>query len=248
MIQGAAVNPSAGTGLPRFVPPKFREWINLVVEMKPAPAPHVLGKGRRFDNALRKVLTVSQGRPTEGRGELETDAGAEEASQERGFFVMSEWIKKLADNIKEKDHEELLKKEHQLHVAKVINEKGPAFWEEFKTKLQEYVDQMRADLGNQTLIGDLRFSQNGNALNIGKSEFPFVQFNAILNLTSQTISGSYVIVNPRPQSGRGGLPHTQLLVHFKLNHDNQLHAEIGNSQFHHGHELAEHVMKLLFTI
>jgi hypothetical protein len=161
---------------------------------------------------------------------------------------MSGWIKKLADNIKEKDHEELVKKEHQLHVAKVVNEKGPDFWEEFKTKLQEYVAQMRADLGNPTLIGDLRFSQNGSTLNIGKSEFPFVQFNATLNLTAQTINGSYVIVNPRPQPGRGGLPNTQLLVHFKLNHDNNLYTEIGDSQFHHGHQLAEHVMKLLFTI
>jgi hypothetical protein len=136
--------------------------------------------------------------------------------------------------------------EHQLHVAKVINEKGPVFWTEFANKLREFVDQMKTDLG-KAMGEDLRVTTNAQSVTIDKGEFPFVHFTASLNLAAQLINGNHLTINPRPQPGRG-MANTGLTIHLKLNQDNHLYAEVAGREFHHGHELAEHVMKLLFTI
>ena len=51
---------------------------------KSLPAPNVPGstEAERMDDALRKILNI-EGRPAEGRGEVETDAGTEETGEDR---------------------------------------------------------------------------------------------------------------------------------------------------------------------
>lgn len=161
---------------------------------------------------------------------------------------MSEWIKNLADRIKETDHKELLEKEHQLHVAKMVNEKGPQFWSDFKASLKGHVEQMRIDLDNQVLAGDLTFrEQQPNTVQVSKSELPFVSFSLTANFQAAALTGFRLTVNPRlpPNTHRQNLPVSGM---FRVNHENQLFVEMDEHQFHHGHELAKHLMELLFKI
>jgi len=61
--------------------------------------------------------------------------------------MSDELIRKLAENIKEKNHQELVDKEYRLHVAKVIKERGRLMWDDLLKALKDSTDKLKVDLG-----------------------------------------------------------------------------------------------------
>jgi hypothetical protein len=166
---------------------------------------------------------------------------------ERGSRVSHDFISKLAKDIKEKDHEDLIKKEHQLHVAKIIHEKGQALWNQLAAKLKEYVEALRADLGNPVLDAELRFDNDPTGqIKINKQEFPFVNFTMTLNLDGQMISGTWMKANPWPTGAPMGTRFIK--IEFKANQEDHVYMVMDGVDHHDAESLAKAIMEMLFTV
>lgn len=164
--------------------------------------------------------------------------------------MAEEWLKRLAAEIKEKDHavaEETARSEHELRL---IKEHGPVLWRALADFLSKYVEDLKADFRDDITLreGQLSFAFNGqNAqIGIGKAAFPYVQFTASPNYQARTASISYVSRNPKLEGGSA--VHTPMPCRFEVTHDNKVYLNLDGKPFHEAHEAAKHIMEKLFTI
>jgi hypothetical protein len=167
------------------------------------------------------------------------------------FTMAEEWLKHLAETIKEKDHSAAEIAERDAHELRVIEQEGPVFWRAFGDLLKKYVDDMKADLDNDVTLrsGALSFSaDSGGRFNINKEAFPFVQFSASSpTYKLRTANIAYLVINPQ-KNPQAGAPMTTMPCRFEVGKHDKVFLQLDGQQFHEPHEAARHVMEKLFTI
>jgi len=157
-----------------------------------------------------------------------------------------DFIAKLARDIKEKDERYLIERENQMHVARVISEGGYLLWKGLNTKLKQYVDLLRANLGDNPLLnGDLRFSSQPNRIVITKREFPYVSFVLTLNLNMHAATASLAKANPRAD---GNNVATTIKIEFKVGEFDRVYAIMNGVAYDEPDTLAKALMETIFAV
>lgn len=160
----------------------------------------------------------------------------------RDFRKMPDFIQKLAQNIREKDHREMVEKEFQLHHAKVLERGGKNLWEELKRTLNGFINELRDALASPALADDLRFEQAAQQVTIIKGELPCVR--ATLAFSGQAIDMDYATQNPRCTDP----PSTKTIhVQLKVDPQNVVYFEL-NGLKTSVYDVATHFMTAIFTV
>lgn len=160
--------------------------------------------------------------------------------------VPHDFIAKLARDIREKDQRYLVERERQIHVSKIISEGGYILWKGLNARLKQYVDMLRADLGDNPLLnGDLRFSSQPNRIVITKREFPYVSFVLTLNLNMQSATASLSKGNPRAD---GNNVATSIKIDFKVGELDRVYATMSGMAYDDADSLAKALMETIFSV
>jgi len=164
--------------------------------------------------------------------------------------MSDELIRKLAENIKEKNHQELVDKEYRLHVAKVIKERGRLMWDDLLKALKDSTDKLKVDLG-PTGGADVAFHVGGGgvhpAFSITKAELPRVNFKLTLNLDAGCMEGAIAQANPRPERGKPLNP-TKIRFEIKANPNDSIRVHDQGIDFHTADAFADHIMTNVFKV
>jgi hypothetical protein len=163
---------------------------------------------------------------------------------------MSEWIKHLASRIKEVDHEAAEKLHADARRKGILDAKGPVFYKETVTAIQRDLKLMEEDL-KEDVTGFPTTVSTPNAVlaTIGRQACPFVTatFQLMMPQEQIVLSGS----TGNPVKGIAVRQHG-LTFRFEIGeNDGVFVAEPFGEQskkFHHPNQLAEHIVKLLFSV
>ena len=157
-----------------------------------------------------------------------------------------DFIAKLAQDIKEKDQQYLTERENQVRVARLISEGGYALWKGLGARLKQYVDMLRASLGDNPLLnGDLKFSNQSDRIQITKREFPYVSFVLTLNLKMHSAMASLSKANPRADANNVA---TTIKIEFKVDDADRVYAVMNGIAYDDADGLARALMLTIFSI
>ena len=168
-----------------------------------------------------------------------------------GIAMAEEWLKRLAAQIKEKDHvvaEETARAEHELRL---IKEHGPVLWRGLADFLSKYVEDMKVDFHDDITLREgqlgFGFNQGNSQIGISKAAFPYVQFTASPNYQARAASIAYISRNPKLEGGSAAI-HTPMPCRFEVTHDNKVYLNLDGKPFHEAQEAAKYIMEKLFTV
>ncbi len=163
---------------------------------------------------------------------------------------MEEWLKKLVDDIKEKDRGVAEHALHEAQIAKVIAEQSPQYWDALSDSLKTFVEEAKELFGDDPTAGALAFNAvppRGNQRQIGivKGAYPFIQFNA-------TFPGQITYAKGNPHQGSpGSVSSRQITSQFQVHqHDGQdkVFLQLDGKDFHEPREAAKYIMELLLAV
>jgi len=162
---------------------------------------------------------------------------------------MSEaWINQIVEDIKVKDHNAAEQAAKEKHRLAVIAEKGPIFWRSFADFLKKFVEEIRAGLEGDVTQGNINceFDPTSGRIQINKSAFPFLTFNAAPNYSGQPMIPNYVKVNPQ----QGGSPHSgqSIPCRFEVVGHDDLILQLNGSSYAAPDFAAKFLIEKLFTI
>jgi hypothetical protein len=173
---------------------------------------------------------------------MRTDRGASKGMAE-------EWIEKLAQDIKQKDHEAAEDYGRSQHYAGIISDQGKVFFLALVNSLQENVEALRralqgdvtsAEIGVQTIKAD--------EVKITRARFPWVDAQVIHKddtITLDYAKGAGVQGDPK-------IDRKTTTFAFKVSQDDSsLYMEDGFSaepqRYARPEELAKRIMEILFS-
>lgn len=160
--------------------------------------------------------------------------------------MSDELIQRLAGGIKEKDHRELLEKEHQLHRAKILKEGGSIFWASVCDSLAKSVANLKVALGTPG-GDDLVFAKMHDSISIQKSECPYVRFSLVLKPILGSMEGNASKINPRPAKGKTP-PSEKLRFEMVVSLEDRVSVNGEGKDFGSGEELADYILDKLFSV
>ena len=153
---------------------------------------------------------------------------------------------RIADNIKAKYQKELVAKEHQLHIAKVLKDRAPLIWKKLVEETSAMTRRLGADLGATGAV-DLKFTTpSSNQMSIGKTEMPHVLLDLTFKENPISATGTLSKADPRPTKLTPTVT-TKLLIEFTVNQDDTVTAIFLGEQFHEGNGLAEKIFETVFA-
>jgi hypothetical protein len=153
---------------------------------------------------------------------------------------------RIADNIKAKYQKELIDKEHQLHIAKVLKDRAPLVWKKLVEEMSAMTQRLGADLGATGAV-DLKFTNpSSNQMSISKTEMPHVAFILTLKNSPISVEGTLTKADPRLMKDKPGVT-AKLLIEFTVNQDDTVTAIFLGEQFHEGTGLAEKMFETVFA-
>jgi len=158
-----------------------------------------------------------------------------------------EWIEKLAEEIKQKNHEAAEEYGRAQHYAGIVSARGKEFFLALVQYLQEYVDALRSQLQGDLTASETRMqTSRADEVKITRTRFPWV--DARLTHQGDTIKLDYA---KRP--GADGDPTMDRVTRaflFQVGADDVLFvrdafAEPGR-EYKQPEELARRMMEMLF--
>lgn len=161
--------------------------------------------------------------------------------------MATEWIEKLADEIKQKNHKAAEDYGRAQHYAGIIAERGKGFFVALVQCLREDVDALRSQLqGDLTAAETQVQTSRADEVKIARSRFPWV--DALLTHHDDTITLDYAKgpgVEGDPKMGR-----VVRAFSFEVGTDDGLFvrdafAEPGR-EYKQPEELARRIMEMLF--
>jgi hypothetical protein len=165
--------------------------------------------------------------------------------------MAEEWLKKLAEQIKAKDHEAAEEVARAVHQLEIIEHHGPVFWRSFTGFLKKYVNDMIEDLEADVTLREGKLSCDvdlGNSkIDIRKAAFPYVQFSATPQYNQRIATIVYATVNPMATQNQS-IGTTNMPCHFEVTNHDKVFLHLDGKEFHEPQEAAKHVMEKLFTI
>ena len=162
---------------------------------------------------------------------------------------MSEWIKHIADRIKEVDHEAALKLHAEARRKGILGSKGPEFYRKTVEAIQRDLNALEEQLKeNSTNFPTAAVLTNQVLASITRQACPFV--GATLQLMMQqeqiVLTGS----TGNPAQGIAMRQHSQTL-RFEIGENESVFVAepFGekSKKFPHPDELAKHIVELLFN-
>jgi hypothetical protein len=169
--------------------------------------------------------------------------------------MAEEWLKRLVHEIKEKDHTPAEEAARSAHEQQIINRDGPTFWRSLGDFLCKYVQDMKADFGEDitlregtlTCTANMQNVPNPNQISINKTAFPYVTFTATPEYPGRSARISYAIRNPAQTPGQG-ISQTSMPCRFEVSQHDKVYLHLDGKPFHEAHEAAKYIMEKLFTI
>lgn len=170
---------------------------------------------------------------------------------DREIVSMAEdWLKRLAGEIKEKDHTAAEEKARADHELVLIKEHGSVLWRSFTDFLIKYVGDMKADLHEDITLQegplDIRVEPKSGKIDINKEAFPYVSFMAAPQYPQRIAQVFYAVFNPKAPAGSHS--NTVMPCRFEVNPQNRVYLQLDGKPFHEANEAAKYIMEKLFTI
>jgi hypothetical protein len=168
------------------------------------------------------------------------------------FSIADEWLRKLANDIKEKDHAEAEKQARENEERALIVQHGPVLWHSFADVLQRFVTEITAAFHDDVTLreGPLSFAfrpPQGDQIVITKAAFPFASFTAVPQYSQGLASITYSVINPQ-KSANLNLSPTTMLCRFEVSENQRVFLQLDGEAFHQVDEAAKYVMEKLFTL
>lgn len=163
--------------------------------------------------------------------------------------MAKDWIERLANNIKQKNHEAAEVYGREQHNAAIIADLGMPFFTTLVSCLEEDIAEIRRELQGDLTSSDTTVQIiNGNDVKLTRSRFPW--FDA--HLIHQDAN---IILDYAQDRGASGDPNLdRKVVHFAFNvaADDAFSIQEAFSdnpcRFQTPEELAKHIIELLFQI
>jgi hypothetical protein len=166
--------------------------------------------------------------------------------------MAEEWLRKLAHEIKEKDHAEAEKLARENYERALVVQQGPVLWRSFADLLQRFVNELTAAFHDDVTLseGPLSYAfrpPQGDQIVITKAAFPFVSFTAVPQYSQRLASITYSVINPQ-KSANLNLSPTTMLCRFEVSENHRVFLQLDGEAFHQVDEAAKYVMEKLFSI
>jgi hypothetical protein len=172
---------------------------------------------------------------------MRTDAGASKSMAE-------EWIEKLAQDIKQTDHEAAEDYGRSQHYAGIVADLAPGYFLALAQSLTDNVESLR-----RALQGDVTAAETGvqtikaDEIKITRARFPWV--DARVTHTGDTITLDYA--RGPGVAGDPAIDRTTCALEFKVAPDDTLYVEdsfaAAPQQYKHAEDLARRITEMLFT-
>jgi hypothetical protein len=162
--------------------------------------------------------------------------------------MAEEWIEKLAQDIKQKDHDAAEDYGRSQHYAGIIADLGKGFFLALAQCLTDNVEALRRGLqGDVTSAETAVQTIKADEIKITRARFPWVDARVIHNHDTITLDyarGPGVAADP-------SIDRTTCSFAFKVAQDDTLYAEdafsAAQQQYKHPEELARRITEILFT-
>lgn len=163
-----------------------------------------------------------------------------------------DWIKHLADQIKEVDHDAANRPVSGPSQTNLIRTKSPVFFDSTVKAIERGIVRLKEELRGDVTEGSIciKRQEMDHAVQLMRPAFPF--FSAILALDCENnrIKFTYSKANPAISFSEEQIPTKDASLHFMVGCYDMIYlAEAnGSKKIHTPDELARHVLETLFSV
>jgi hypothetical protein len=164
--------------------------------------------------------------------------------------MAEDWIKTLADRIKEIDGGAAAAEQERSRCTDLIRSCGPSFFEALLTAVDGYARALLEVLGKDVTAGSISLARQGDSVTLTRPAFPYFEGRLSLDLSGQAIKLSYFKENPK----RTNIPLVEVRQAFRFTAGvvDMLAVESDSAvqplRFESPAELAKHVAQALFSV
>lgn len=163
-----------------------------------------------------------------------------------------DWIRDLADRIKEIDHDAAKRPISEESKAELVRTKGLVFFSGTVASIERMVVRLRSELRGDITEGsiELEHRKPDLTLKMRRPAYPYFSASLTFEPENDRIRFTYSKANPARISEREAIPSKDNSFLFMLGSHNVLHLVEAYSckKFFTTDELAQHVVETLFSI
>lgn len=163
-----------------------------------------------------------------------------------------DWIRNLADRIKEVDHDAAKRPISDASKAELMQTAGLAFFNGTAASIERMLVRLRSELRGDITEGSIEVQHRKSdlTLKIHRPAYPFFAASLVFEPENERIRFTYAKANPARISEIEAIPSKDNSFLFLLGTHNVLHLVEAYSckKFFSPDELAQHVVETLFSV